>query len=177
MFVILFCASVYWWLVVTFWERTGLLALVCDVQLWVCYFPIGILGRCGTWLYRFLIFALFLTYVKQPVLALVRCSIANAPSFDLQYLLMAKSSLYEYALLNGQADQNPTLQKHNTTSNKKTRGKPQFNESICTKLYIHVLLIKHLACKKWEWPGIVTIIDCRLTPALRGWDTEQPNQK
>ena len=30
---------------VTCWERAGLLALVCDILLWVCYFPIGILGQ------------------------------------------------------------------------------------------------------------------------------------
>ena len=32
-------------LVVTCWERADLLALVCDVQLRVCHFPIGILGQ------------------------------------------------------------------------------------------------------------------------------------
>ena len=32
-------------LVVTCWERADLLALVCGVQLWVCYFPNGILGQ------------------------------------------------------------------------------------------------------------------------------------
>ena len=32
-------------LVVTCWERADLLALVCGVQLWVCHFPIGILGH------------------------------------------------------------------------------------------------------------------------------------
>ena len=37
--------SVYMCLVVTRWERAGLLALVCGVLLWVCYFPIGILGQ------------------------------------------------------------------------------------------------------------------------------------
>ena len=26
-------------------ERTDLLALVCDVQLWRCHFPIGIMGQ------------------------------------------------------------------------------------------------------------------------------------
>ena len=30
---------------VTCWERADLLALVCGVQLWVCHFPIGILGQ------------------------------------------------------------------------------------------------------------------------------------
>ena len=40
-------ASVYMCLVVTCWERADLLALVCGVQLWVCYFPIGILGQVG----------------------------------------------------------------------------------------------------------------------------------
>ena len=37
--------SVYLCLVVTCWERTDLLALVCGVWLWVCYFPFGILGQ------------------------------------------------------------------------------------------------------------------------------------
>ena len=38
-------ASVYMCLVVTCWDRADLLALVCDVLLWVCHFPIGILGQ------------------------------------------------------------------------------------------------------------------------------------
>ena len=38
-------ASVYMCLVVTCWERAGLLALLCGVLLWVCYFPICILGQ------------------------------------------------------------------------------------------------------------------------------------
>ena len=41
----LLCASVYMCLVVTCWERADLLALVCGVYLWVCHFPIGILGQ------------------------------------------------------------------------------------------------------------------------------------
>ena len=44
-FVMLSCASVYWCLVVTCWERADLLALVCDVWLWSCLFPIGILDQ------------------------------------------------------------------------------------------------------------------------------------
>ena len=39
------CASVYCCLVSTCWERADLLALVCDVLLCVCCFPIGILGQ------------------------------------------------------------------------------------------------------------------------------------
>ena len=39
------CTSVYVCLVVTCWERADLLALVCGVRLWVCHFPIGILGQ------------------------------------------------------------------------------------------------------------------------------------
>ena len=38
-------ASVYMCLVVTCLVRADLLALVCDVLLGVCYFPIGILGQ------------------------------------------------------------------------------------------------------------------------------------
>ena len=39
-----FVPSVYMCFVVTCWERADLLALVCGV-LWVCHFPIGILGQ------------------------------------------------------------------------------------------------------------------------------------
>ena len=38
-------ASVYMCLVVTCWDRADLLALVCDIWLWFCHFPIGILGQ------------------------------------------------------------------------------------------------------------------------------------
>ena len=41
-------ASVCMCFVVTCRERADLLALVCGVLLCVCYFPIGILGQCGT---------------------------------------------------------------------------------------------------------------------------------
>ena len=36
---------VYMCIVVTCWERADLLALLCGVLLYVCYFPIGILGQ------------------------------------------------------------------------------------------------------------------------------------
>ena len=39
------CAFVYVCLVVTCWEGADLLALVFGVELWVCHFPIGILGQ------------------------------------------------------------------------------------------------------------------------------------
>ena len=39
------CWSVYMCLVVTCWERAGLLALNYGVLLLVCHFPIGILGQ------------------------------------------------------------------------------------------------------------------------------------
>ena len=38
-------ASVYLCLVVTCWGRASLLALVCGVILWVCFFFAGILGQ------------------------------------------------------------------------------------------------------------------------------------
>ena len=44
-FAMPFCLSIYMCLVVTCWERAYLLALVYGVWLWVCYFPIGILGQ------------------------------------------------------------------------------------------------------------------------------------
>ena len=56
-------ASVHCCLVVTCWERADLFALDCDVKLCFCPFP-HVLSwvRCGIRLYRFLIFATFLTY-------------------------------------------------------------------------------------------------------------------
>ena len=48
---------VYMWLWFTCWERAYTLALVCGVLLWVCYFPIGILGQVWYLIYRFLICA------------------------------------------------------------------------------------------------------------------------
>ena len=48
-FVMLSCASVYWCLVVTCWERAKLLALFCDVYLWICHFSNGMRQRAVWW--------------------------------------------------------------------------------------------------------------------------------
>ena len=50
--------------VVTCWERADLLALVCGVFCEFVTFPLVSWVRCGTWLYRFLIFATLLTLFK-----------------------------------------------------------------------------------------------------------------
>ena len=47
--------------VVTCWERADLLALVCGVYCESVTFPLVSWVKCGTWLYRFLIFAPLLT--------------------------------------------------------------------------------------------------------------------
>ena len=44
-FVMLSCTSVCWRLVVSCLERAEFLALVCDMYLWHCHIPIGILGQ------------------------------------------------------------------------------------------------------------------------------------
>ena len=44
-FVESLCASVCKCFVVACWEGAGLLALVCGVWLWVCRFPVGVLGQ------------------------------------------------------------------------------------------------------------------------------------
>ena len=59
------CASVYMCFVVTCWERADLLALVCGVFCEFVTFPLVSWVRCGTWLYRFLIFAPLLTFKEQ----------------------------------------------------------------------------------------------------------------
>ena len=58
------CASVYMCFVVTCWERADLLALVCGVFCEYVTFPLVSWVRCGTLLYRFLIFATLLTMLK-----------------------------------------------------------------------------------------------------------------
>ena len=60
-FAMSLCASVYMCFVVTCWERADLLALVCGVYCESVTFPLVSWVRCGTWLYRFLIFAPLLT--------------------------------------------------------------------------------------------------------------------
>ena len=60
-FALSLCASVYMCFVVTCWERADLLALVCGVCCEFVTFPLVSWVRCGTWLYRFLIFAPLLT--------------------------------------------------------------------------------------------------------------------
>ena len=62
-FAMSLCASVYMCFVVTCWERAGLLALVCGVCCEFVTFPLVSWVRCGTWLYRFLIFAPLLTFI------------------------------------------------------------------------------------------------------------------
>ena len=60
-FVMSLCPSLYLCLVVTCWERADLLALVLVYNCEFGTFSLVSLVRCGTWLYRFLIFAPFLT--------------------------------------------------------------------------------------------------------------------
>ena len=62
-FVMLSCMSVCWCLVVTCWEWADLLTLVGDVVT----FPLVSWVRCDAWLYRFLIFALFLTFIASTI--------------------------------------------------------------------------------------------------------------
>ena len=56
---------VYMCFVVTCWERADLLALVCGVCCEFVTFPLVSWVRCGTWLYRFLIFAPLLTLAER----------------------------------------------------------------------------------------------------------------
>ena len=51
--------------VVTCWERADLLALVCGVFCEFVTFPLVSWVRCGTWLYRFLIFATLLLFLSS----------------------------------------------------------------------------------------------------------------
>ena len=69
--------------VVTCWERADLLALVCGVFCQFVTFPLVSWVRCGTWLYRFLIFATLLTL--QPPFKLRNskwCSVSSLTSIE-----------------------------------------------------------------------------------------------
>ena len=68
------CASVYMCFLVTCWERADLLALVCGVFCEFVTFPLVSWVRCGTWLYRFLIFAPLLTLILSSNLEIMRIS-------------------------------------------------------------------------------------------------------
>ena len=61
-FAMFLCASVYMRFVVTCRETADLLALVCGVCCEFVTFPLVSWVRCGTWLYRFLIFVYLLTW-------------------------------------------------------------------------------------------------------------------
>ena len=70
-------ASVYMCFVVTCWEMADLLALVCGVCCEFVTFPMVSWVRCGTWLYRFLIF--------PPLLTLISISTASAAPPDVKH--------------------------------------------------------------------------------------------
>ena len=57
-------ASIHCFLVVTCWGRAGLLALVGDVDCILLLSHVVSAVRCGTSLYQFLIFAVFLTFTR-----------------------------------------------------------------------------------------------------------------
>ena len=60
-FLMLSCTSISCCHEVTCWERADLLALACDVLLWLCYFPIGILGQVWCLIVSIPEFCFFLT--------------------------------------------------------------------------------------------------------------------
>ena len=68
-------ASVYMCFVVTCWERADLLALVCGVYCEFVTFPLVSWVRCGTWLYRFLIFAPLLTLTSSVIMTFISCTV------------------------------------------------------------------------------------------------------
>ena len=63
-------------LVVTYWERADLWALVCGVLLWVCYFPIGILGQLWYLIVSIpdLCTLLTLFFIVTPIAGVCNCS-------------------------------------------------------------------------------------------------------
>ena len=91
------CASVYMCLVVTCWERAD----VCSVQLWVCHFPIGILGQVWYLIVSFLIFA--------PLLILILYVPVNDFSFMLGQVFLCWTSTKQGLMCLAQGH-NPVMQ-------------------------------------------------------------------
>ena len=81
-FAMSLCASVYMCFVITCWKRADLLALVCGVYCEFVTFPLVSWVRCGTWLYRFLIFAPLLTLSE----ALKTGFVATRPIISIAWL-------------------------------------------------------------------------------------------
>ena len=78
------CASVCMCLVVTCWQKTDLLALVCGVLLWVCHFPIGILGQ----VWYLIIFAPLLTFISFKDVIILSICISWSNFFMLSTLFL-----------------------------------------------------------------------------------------
>ena len=97
-FAMSLCASVYMCFVVTCLERADLLALVCGVCCEFVTFPLVSWVRCGTWLYRFLIFAPLLTLTSF-VVSNVRLSLSYwYPGSNVVLDCIDIGSLYPHSL-------------------------------------------------------------------------------
>ena len=84
-FVMPSCTSVCWCLVVTCWEGlTSWLSFVMSIYD-VVTFPLVSSVRCGAWLYRFLIFALFLTLLTGWNLLYLRQILVGSRFLSISY--------------------------------------------------------------------------------------------
>ena len=118
------CASVYMCFVVTCWERADLLALVCAVFCEFVTFPLVSWVRCGTWLYRFLIFATLLTFILISVLNW----------FDLNLSIFIKEHAYTaYRMLH---------------ANNKETDQPAYLRNLISSFVIHSWSVS--GCYVWE---------------------------
>ena len=101
-FAMSLCASVYMCFVVTCWERADLLALVCGVCCEFVTFPLVSWVRCGTLLYRFLIFAPLLTFIMLIMIEnsklfpyFMLCSYFFSKMFHYPYFFTLKYHLHD----------------------------------------------------------------------------------
>ena len=99
-FAMSLCMSVYMCFVVTCWERADLLALVCGVYCEFVTFPLISWVRCGTWLYRFLIFAPLLTLTVESKCIFIIQSVLFIINYIL-LLLLFRSIYFSFVITLG----------------------------------------------------------------------------
>ena len=104
--------------VVTCWERADLLALVCGVFCEFVTFPLVSWVRCGTWLYRFLIFAPLLTSLSDDKQA----DVIDAFNTTSRYLddILNINNVYIYNMVSQIYPSELQLNKANTSDTKST---------------------------------------------------------
>ena len=150
------CASVYMCFVVTCWERADLLALVCGVYCEFVTFPFVSWVRCGTWLYRFLIFAPLLTlflnmtaiisfclFLKGPVLSCTNNSLQKKEQSKFGKMFDIQHSTFKFWMSNIEYQTKSNIQIECRISNIKLNPTFKSNVEYQTQSHIQIFNVEY----------------------------------